>query len=123
MNESKYANMHNKRFVDKNPEDPDADAGPLEDPSKWEHRQIINIEWSRYLGHVVDTVIIDHDQDEGSEPYTIDECMLEMIRASPHNTRQIKSKIIDNTSPTKSPTTPPDSDSDASDEVPSSQVA
>ena len=63
-----FEKYYNMCFVDKNPEDPDADAGPLEDPSKWEHRQIINIEWSRYLGHVVDTVIIDHDQDEGSEP-------------------------------------------------------
>ena len=119
-----FEKYYNMCFVDKNPEDPSADAEPLEDPSKWEHRQIQNISWSRYLTHVVDTVIIDHDDDEPVEPYTIDECMMEMIRASPHNTRQIKSKVIDDPKPTESPpTADSDPDSDSSTAVQSSQVA
>ena len=87
----KYFNMC---FVDKNPEEDDPDAPPLADPSKWEHRQIQNVVWSRRQGHVVETVIIDDDDDDESESYVIDEILMQMIRGSPHNTRQIKSKVI-----------------------------
>ena len=79
-------------FVDKNPEEVDPDVPPLADPSKWEHRQIINVVWARYSGHVVDTVIIGDDSGD-HETYIIDEVLLQMIRASPNNTRQIKSVI------------------------------
>ena len=83
-----------KKIVDQ-AEEPDPDAGPLADPSKWEHRKIQNVVWARRQGHVVDTVIIDHDDDgETTEDYVIDETLMQMIRASPHNTRQIKSKVI-----------------------------
>ena len=85
----KYFNMC---FVDKNPEEPDPNVPPLADPSKWEHRQIINVVWARYSGHVVDTVIIDDDSGD-RETYVIDEVLMQMIRASPNNTRQIKSVI------------------------------
>ena len=91
-----FEKYYNMCFVDKNPEEPDPDVPPLADPSRWEHRQIVNVVWARRLGHVVDSQIINDDGRGESETYVIDEVLLKMIRDSPHNTRKIKSKITNN---------------------------
>ena len=85
----KYFNMS---FVNRNPESDDPDAPPLPDQSKWEHRRIQNVVWSRRIGWVVDTVIIGDDSGD-SQTYFIDALLHRMIRDSPANSRQIKSKI------------------------------
>ena len=57
---------------------------------------IQNVVWARRKGHVVETVIIptgdDEDPDQGTvETYEINTGLLDMIRASPHNNRQMQS--------------------------------
>ena len=103
-------------FVDKNPEADDEDAPPLQDESKWEHRRIQNVVWGRRCGWTVKSVIIDDDSGD-IETYVIDALLLQMIRDSPSNSRQIRSKIP--TTPDNNNSTPPpssqisDSDSEA----------
>ena len=115
-----FEKYYNMCFVDKNPEEPSGGAEPLEDTSKWEHRIIQNVVWSRHTGHVVDTVLINGSDGDDSETYFIDEVLLQMIRDSPHNQRRIKSKIVDppsndiNGQPTESEQAGSDSDSDSS---------
>lgn len=115
-----FEKYYNMCFVDKNPEEPSGGAEPLEDTSKWEHRIIQNVVWSRRTGHVVDTVLINGSDGDDSKTYFIDEVLLQMIRDSPHNQRQIKRKIVDpppndiNGQPTESEQAGSDSDSDSS---------
>ena len=87
-----FEKYYNMAFVDKNPEEDDVDAVPLADESKWEHRRIQNVVWSRRVGHVVGTTIVG-DESGDTEPYYIDETLIQMIRASPYNSRQMKSKV------------------------------
>ena len=87
-----FEKYYNMAFVDKNPEEDSENAPPLADESKWEHRRIVNVVWARRVGHVVGTCIIGDDSGD-TENYFIDVTMLQMIRASPYNSRQIKSKL------------------------------
>ena len=114
-----FEKYYNMAFVDKNPEADEVDAEILEDESLWEHRRIINIVWSRRVGHVVDTVLIGDETGDNNEQYFIDQTLIEMIRASPHNTCRMKILVqFNNANPTVTPATPsdpnPDSDSDTS---------
>ena len=83
----KYYKMH---FVDKNPEDPRADA-PALDENEWEHRVIKDICWSRGKGWSVETFLRDGITNQSIEPYQINENLHEMIRNSPYNTRRMLS--------------------------------
>ena len=78
-------------FVDKNP-DGDAEDEPLEDESLWEHRVIRNIVWSRNRGWVVDIALYGEPETQSFETYEINISLIEMIRASPHNTRTMISE-------------------------------
>ena len=80
-------------FVDKNLEAEEVGAETLTDQSKWEHRHIINVVWSRRVGHVVDTMLIGDTSADNCEHYFIDSTLIEMIRASPHNSRAMKSQV------------------------------
>ena len=88
-------------FVDKNPEDPRADASAL-DESEWEHRVIKDICWSRGKGWSVETFLRDGITNQSIEPYQINENLHDMIRNSPHNTRKMFSTIEDNECDTES---------------------
>ena len=111
-----FEKYYNMVFVDKNPEADEADAEILEDASLWEHRRVINIVWSRRLGYVADTMLIGDTSDDNCERYIIDTTLIEMIRASPHNTRRMKSMLhVTLTQPDPNPDvnqTQPDPDSD-----------
>ena len=83
----KYKGM---RLVDKNP-DGDAGDDDLEDEDEWEHRAIIGIMWKKRKGWCVETRLIGGR--EQSEPYYINSALHDMIRASPHNMRQMQSVV------------------------------
>ena len=107
-------------FVDKNPEADEADAEILEDESQWEHRRIINIVWSRRKGYVADTMLIGDTSEDTCERYYIDNTLIEMIRASPHNTRRMKSLLnANNPNPTA---TQPDPNTDSASDIPEGEV-
>ena len=107
-------------FVDKNPEADDEDA--LEDQTKWEHRHIQNVVWGRRVGWTVESVIIGDDSG-AVETYVIDKLLLRMIRESPNNTRQIKSKIVTTPDPTQPDPTQPDQPDDSDSNSHSGDVA
>ena len=113
-------------FVDKNPEADEADAEILEDASLWEHRRVINIVWSRRLGYVADTMLIGDTSDDNCERYIIDTTLIEMIRASPHNTRRMKSMLhVTLTQPDPNPDvnqTQPDPNAGSDSDTPSGEV-
>ena len=110
-----FEKYYNMCFLDKNPEDdPTVD---LDDESNWEHRMIQNVVWARRKGYVVETVIIptgdDEDPDQGTvETYEINTGLLDMIRASPNNTRQMQS-LMNVNEPDTSNNIDSDSDSDS----------
>ena len=80
---NKYYNLN---FVDKNPEG----EVDLTDEASWEHRVIKNVVWFRRHGYALETTIKDVPMDDQSiERYFINEQMIEMIRASPHNVNRI----------------------------------
>ena len=78
-------------FVDKNP-DGDAEDEPLEDESQWEHRVVRNIVWSRNRGWVIDSALYGEPETQSFETYEINVSLIEMMRASPHNTRTMTSR-------------------------------
>jgi len=82
------------KFVDKNPEG-DADDDDLEDDSGWEHRVIKNIVWWRHQGYSVETHLYGDPESQSIERYLINSTLHKMIRDSPHNTRQIISRVND----------------------------
>ena len=84
----KYYKMY---FVDKNPEDPAAEAEPLQDPRAWEHRVVQSIDWWRGHGFSVMTALRGTVVDQSLEKYHINEHLHEMIRSSPYNVRPMKS--------------------------------
>ena len=114
-----FEKYYNMAFVDKNPEADDEDAPPLEDQTKWEHRHIQNVvcvDWT------VESVIIGDDSG-AVETYVIDKLLLRMIRESPNNTRQIKSKIVTTPDPTQPDPTQPDQPDDSNSNSHSGDVA
>ena len=72
-------------FVDKNPENPAAEAEPLEDPGSWEHRVVQSVDWWRAHGFSVMTALRGSVVDQSLEKYHINEHLHTMIRASPYN--------------------------------------
>ena len=117
-----FEKYYNMTFVDKNPDADDEDAPPLEDQSKWEHHHIQNIVWGRRVGWTVESVIIGDDSGV-VETYVIDKLLLRMIRESPNNTRQIKSKIVTTPDPTQPDPTQPDQPDDSDSNSHSGDVA
>ena len=88
----KYYKMY---FVDKNPEDPRAEAEPLSDSGEWEHRVIQDIEWWRGHGFSVMTALRGTLVDQSLEKYHINENLHEMIRSSKDNVRPMESRLED----------------------------
>lgn len=89
-----FEKYYGMKFVDKNPEG-DADDDDLEDDSGWEHRVIKNIVWWRHQGYSVETHLYGDPESQSIERYLINSTLHKMIRDSPHNTRQIISRVND----------------------------
>ena len=64
----------------------------MEDESQWEHRVVRNIVWSRNRGWVIDSALYGEPETQSFETYEINVSLIEMIRASPHNTRTMTSR-------------------------------
>ena len=82
-------------FVDKNPEEDNASADPLEDENEWEHRVIKDVVWWKKKGYAVETLLWGDVVDQSVERYQINEVLLQMIRNSPHNSRVMYSSSVD----------------------------
>ena len=81
-----FMKYYNKHFVDKNPCGAESDD-EASDEGEWEHRVIKNIVWWRRNGYAVETCLKDSPVDSQSiERYIINDTLIDMIRASPHNT-------------------------------------
>ena len=85
-----FEKYYNLCFLDKNPEGKDGDP-PLEDESQWEHRIIKNVVWWKRNGFSVETCL--WGTHESIDNYLITPTLHQMIRDSPHNTRQMHTQI------------------------------
>ena len=93
-----FEKYYNLCFVDRptNPESDDAEVEPLPDENEWEHMIIKNIVWWKTKGFSVETALYGETEESHSqsfEKYLINSKLHEMIRDSPHNTRQMASEI------------------------------
>ena len=83
--QEKYKDMH---FVDKSPEPTDGDVPE----AQWEHRKILGLGWEIFKGWRLETKI--HTDLAGSSAlYLVNDELIRMIRDSPFNTKQMRSRM------------------------------
>ena len=75
-------------FVDKSPEPTDGDVPE----AQWEHRKILGLGWENFKGWRLETKI--HTDLTGSSAlYLVNDELIRMIRDSPFNTKQMRSRM------------------------------